>query len=77
MINFYNKLFSVIINEIIPETEISISKGNKIFGAAIIRKKDLSTVVIGTNNEVINPLYHGEISTINNFYKLNLQKKIF
>ena len=55
MINFYNKLFSVIINELIPETEISILKGNKIFSAAILRKKDLSTVTIGTNNEMINP----------------------
>ena len=76
MINFYNKLFSVIINELIPETEISILKGNKIFSAAILRKKDLSTVTIGTNNEMINPLCHGEISTINNFYNLNLQKKL-
>ena len=66
MSNFYNILISKILNEIIPASKISISKGNKIFGAALLKKKDLSTVVIGTNNEIVNPLYHGEISTIFN-----------
>ena len=59
MFKFYNILILKILNEIIPATKISISKGNKIFGAAILNKNDLSTVIIGTNNEIINPLYHG------------------
>ena len=41
MSNFYNILISKILNEIIPASKISISKGNKIFGAALLKKKDL------------------------------------
>ena len=76
MNKFYNVLISIILNEIIPVTKISISKGNKIFGAAILKKKDLSTVIIGTNNETTNPLYHGEISTIYEYFNLGINKKI-
>ena len=76
MLKFYNILISKILNEIIPATKISVSKGNKVFGAAILNKNDLSTVIIGTNNEIINPLYHGEISTINEYFNLNLNNKI-
>ena len=76
MLKFYNILISKILNEIIPATKISVSKGNKIFGAAILNKNDLSTVVIGTNYEIINPLYHGEISTINEYFNSNLNNKI-
>ena len=76
MIKLYNILISKILNEIIPATKISISKGNKIFGAAILNKNDFSTIVIGTNNEIINPLFHGEISTINEYFNSNLNNKI-
>jgi len=76
MNKIYNILISIILNEIIPASKISISKGNKIFGAAIIKKEDLSTIVIGTNNEIINPLFHGEISTIYEYFNLGLNKKI-
>ena len=76
MLKFYNILILKILNEIIPATKISVSKGNKIFGAAILNKNDFSTVIIGTNNEIINPLYHGEISTINEYFNSNLNKEI-
>ena len=76
MLKFYNILILKILKEIIPATKISISKGNKIFGAALLNKKDLSTIIIGTNNERINPLYHGEISTINEYFNSNLNNKI-
>ena len=55
MKKIYNTLILKILNEIIPATKISISRGNKIFGGAILKKKDYSTLVIGTNNESINP----------------------
>ncbi len=72
----YNKILDIFINNLIPETKISVSKGNKIFGAFVIKKIDLSLVITGTNNEIENPLYHGEISTIINFFKLkNLNPK--
>ena len=72
----YNSFLDIIINDIIPLTKISIRKGNKLFGAAIIRKNDFKPIVIGTNDEIHNPLLHGEITTINNFYNLNISKKI-
>ena len=43
---------------------------------AYLKKEDLSTVVIGTNNEIVNPLFHGEIFTIYEYFSLNLNKKI-
>ena len=76
MLKFYNILISKSLKEIIPATKISVSKGNKIFGAAILNKNDLSTVIVGTNNEIINPLYHGEISTINEYFNSNLNNEI-
>ena len=70
MITNYNKILDIFINNLIPETKDSIDKGNKIFGAFIIKKSDLSISCIGTNNEIINPLFHGEISAIFNFFKI-------
>ena len=42
-----------------------VAKGNKLFGAAILRKDDLSAVVAETNNELENPLWHGEVHALN------------
>ena len=70
MSSIYNSLIDTILNKIIPETKISISKGNKIFGAAILKKSDYSLVCVGTNNEIENPLWHGEISALKNFYEI-------
>ena len=50
--NFINNLLNIFINNIIPLTEKNVSLGNKIFGAAILRKSDLSLVVSGSNNEI-------------------------
>ena len=69
MKEFLNKLLDIFILELLPKTEISVSKGNKIFGAFIL-KKNYDSVCIGTNNEIINPLFHGEVSTIINFFKI-------
>ena len=76
MHEFYNILLLKILDEIIPATRKSIIKGNKIFGAAIINKINYETVTIGTNNEIANPLYHGEISAINNYFASKNSKNI-
>ena len=68
---FLNRILEVIKEEIIPETVSNVKKGNKVFGGAILKKSDLSTVVIGTNKEIVNPLFHGEISTLNNYFELS------
>ena len=61
----------VIEEEIIPKTRIGVSKGNKVFGGAILNKSDYATITVGVNQEVENPLFHGEISTLNKFFVIN------
>ena len=51
-------------------TERGVAVGNKVFGAALLRKTDLSVVIAGTNAETDNPLLHGEVSTLNRFYEM-------
>jgi tRNA(Arg) A34 adenosine deaminase TadA len=55
---------------IIPATEAGVAAGNKIFGAALLKKSDLSTVLVETNNETENPLWHGEVHTLKRFYEM-------
>jgi len=64
------RLLDVIDSDILPLTERGVAAGNKVFGAALLRKSDLSLVIAGTNDETDNPLLHGEISTLNQFYEL-------
>ena len=63
-----NRLLEVIENDIIPKTRAGVGAGNKVFGAAILQKSDLSLVVADTNGETRNPLFHGEISALNAFF---------
>ena len=65
------KSLDIFVKEILPITEKGVSEGNKIFGAAILKKKDLSLVVAGSNNETENPIWHGETHTLKKFYKIN------
>jgi tRNA(Arg) A34 adenosine deaminase TadA len=65
-----NRLFDVIEHDIVPKTREGVAKGNKIFGAAILRKSDLSVVIAETNNELENPLWHGEMHALKRFYEL-------
>ena len=39
------KILNIFLREVLPLTEQSVAKGSKIFGAAIIKKDDLSFVV--------------------------------
>ncbi len=71
MKKFLERALKVIEEEIIPETKKSVAKGNKVFGGAILSKSDYSTVTIGVNQETENPLFHGEISTLNQFFAEN------
>ena len=65
------KSLDIFAKEILPITEKGVSEGNKIFGAAILKKKDLSLVVAGSNNETENPIWHGETHTLKKFYEIN------
>jgi tRNA(Arg) A34 adenosine deaminase TadA len=64
------RLLDVIEHDLAPLSRKRIGEGDKIFGAAILRKSDLSLIVGDTNNETNNPLWHGEIFTIKKFYEL-------
>ena len=63
------RLLDVIENDIAPMTRREVARGNKIFGAAILKKSDLSLVIAETNNEVENPLWHGEMHAIKKLYE--------
>jgi tRNA(Arg) A34 adenosine deaminase TadA len=63
------RLLDVMERDILPMTERGVAAGNKVFGAALLRKSDFSVVIAGTNAETDNPLLHGEISTLNQFYE--------
>ncbi|MDG3575652.1 nucleoside deaminase [Rhizobium sp. YJ-22] len=65
-----SRLLDVIEQDILPLTEKGVATGNKVFGAAILRKSDLSLVLAETNNELENPLWHGEVHTLKRFYEL-------
>lgn len=67
---FLDRVLDIFENEIIPKTMEGVKEGNKLFGSAILRKKDLSTVVIATNTETENPLMHGEVTGIFDFYNI-------
>lgn len=64
------RLLDVIETDILPLTERGVAEGNKVFGAAILRKSDLSLVIAETNNETENPLWHGEVHTLKRFYEM-------
>jgi len=64
------RLLEVLENELIPATRAAVEAGNKIFGAALLRKSDLSTVLVGTNNETENPMWHGEVHTIKLYHEM-------
>jgi tRNA(Arg) A34 adenosine deaminase TadA len=65
-----DRLLDVIEHDIVPKTRAGVAAGNKLFGAAILRKSDLSVVVAETNNELENPLWHGEMHALKRFYEL-------
>jgi len=67
--NLLLRLLAVIEHDIVPLTRQATQAGNKIFGAALLRKSDLSLVIAETNNEVENPLWHGEMHCLKRFYE--------
>jgi len=65
-----DRLLDVIENDIVPRTADGVAHGNKLFGAAILNKEDGSLVLAETNNEIENPLWHGEVHAIKRFYEM-------
>jgi tRNA(Arg) A34 adenosine deaminase TadA len=69
------RMLDVMEHDIGPMTRDGVAVGNKVFGAAILLKSDLSLVIAGTNAETDNPLFHGEISALHAFYDIAEDKR--
>jgi tRNA(Arg) A34 adenosine deaminase TadA len=65
-----DRLLDVIEKDVVPMTAAGVEKGNKLFGAAILNKADGSLVLAETNNELENPLWHGEVHALKRFYEM-------
>jgi tRNA(Arg) A34 adenosine deaminase TadA len=70
-----NRLLDVIEHDLVPLSQAGVATGNKIFGAAVLRKSDWSLVVTAVNNETENPLWHGEIHAIKKLYELPAERR--
>lgn len=70
-----SRLLDVIEFDIAPRTRKGVEHGNKLFGAAVLRKSDLSLVIAETNNETENPIWHGEMHAIRRFYELPAEQR--
>ncbi|UJR11453.1 hypothetical protein I4U23_015632 [Adineta vaga] len=68
-IQLVKRLLTVIEEDILPKTQVGVTQGNKIFGAAILKKSDLTVIIAETNNEIENPLWHGEMHAIKKLYE--------
>jgi tRNA(Arg) A34 adenosine deaminase TadA len=68
--NLFYRLLDVIEKDIAPLTAKAVEGGSRVFGAAVLRRNDLSLVVAETNHAAFSPLWHGEIYTIKLFYEL-------
>jgi hypothetical protein len=53
---YVDAFLAVTTNDIIPLTTNGVEAGCKVFGAAILRKSDLSLVIAATNDETTSPL---------------------
>jgi tRNA(Arg) A34 adenosine deaminase TadA len=64
------RLLDAIEFDIAAKTHQGVARGNKLFGAAILRKSDASLVIAESNNETESPLWHGEMHAIKRFFEL-------
>ncbi|MEE9333915.1 MAG: nucleoside deaminase [Granulosicoccaceae bacterium] len=65
-----SRLIDTLENDILPITIDGVAGGNKIFGAALLLKSDQSTYLAATNNELENPLWHGEMHLLKLYFEI-------
>jgi len=70
-----DRFLEVIESDILPLTKAGVALGNKIFGAALLHKKDLSLLLAETNNEVESPLWHGEMHALKRYHELPIASR--
>jgi len=66
-----DRLLDVIELDILPLTTAGVARGNKVFGAALLRKSDLSLLLAETNNEQESPLWHGEMHALKRYHEMS------
>ena len=64
-----SRLLESIEQDILPLTERGVAAGNKVFGAALLDRSDLTTVLAETNNEMVSPLHHGEMHLLKRYHE--------
>lgn len=65
-----SRLLDVVEEHLVPLTRVGVNKGDKVFGAAVLRKSDGLLVIAGTNEETDCPLWHGEVVAIRRFHEI-------
>ncbi|GAA5879842.1 hypothetical protein JCM1840_006968 [Sporobolomyces johnsonii] len=70
-----NALLDCTAHDIVPLTRKGVDAGCKVFGAAVLTKDTFERVTVGTNTEAESPLLHGEITTIQQFYRLSKESR--
>lgn len=65
-----DRLLDVVEHDILPLTIAGVEAGNKIFGAALLRKSDKSLLLAETNNELESPLWHGEMHALKRYHEM-------
>lgn len=64
------RMLEVLESDIIPLTRAGVEAGNKIFGAAILCRSSLELVCAASNRETHNPLWHGEVACLNDYWAM-------
>ncbi|MGQ7847099.1 nucleoside deaminase [Granulosicoccus sp. 3-233] len=70
------RLLETIEQDVLPLTEEAVRRGNKVFGAALLKKSDRSTFLAETNNEMESPLHHGEMHLLKRYYELSPAERL-
>mmetsp|Transcript_17408 Transcript_17408/g.54372 ORF Transcript_17408/g.54372 Transcript_17408/m.54372 type:complete len:204 (-) Transcript_17408:254-865(-) len=67
---FLSSVIGSIEKSVVPLTAAAVKEGNKVFGACVLKKADLSVIVAETNREMEWPLLHGEVSALRSLQKV-------
>ena len=70
-VDLIKRFLYVIEKDILPLTQRGVADGNKLFGAALLRKSDNSLLLAETNDEMQSPLLHGEMHALKRYYELD------
>ena len=68
--NRIERMLLVVRDDIYPLTKKEVARGNHVFGGAVLRKDDLGLVTAGSNARIDSPLFHGEVDTLNRFFRI-------